>query len=54
MRITGWAATRDSVSVARLSKGRCMARRWSHGRPIIGRPVRVVGGAGKPTSCNEA
>jgi uncharacterized protein (TIGR02594 family) len=43
----------DSVSVARLTKERCIARRWPHDRPVVGRPVRVVDGAGTVMSRNE-
>jgi uncharacterized protein (TIGR02594 family) len=43
----------DRVSVARLAKERCIARRWPEGRPVIGKPVLVDGGA-VPVSRNEA
>ena len=43
----------DSVSVARLPKNRCVARRWPEGRPVIGKPVRIAEGNG-PVSRNEA
>ena len=36
----------DSVSVARLAKARCVARRWPSGRPVIGKPVRTAAGPG--------
>jgi uncharacterized protein (TIGR02594 family) len=44
----------DSVSVARLAKERCIARRWPNGRPVLGKPVRVIDSGGKPLSRNEA
>lgn len=43
----------DSVSVARVAKDRCVARRWPTGRPVIGGPVRVATSAA-PVSKNEA
>ena len=43
----------DSVSVARVVKDRCIARRWPAGRPVIGGPVRVAANSA-PTSKNEA
>ena len=44
----------DSVSVARLLKSRCIARRWPNGQPVIGGPVRVCERAGVPISRDEA
>jgi uncharacterized protein (TIGR02594 family) len=44
----------DSVSVARVSKGRCVARRWPEGRPVVGKPVQVAASRGEPVSRNEA
>ncbi|SFP99830.1 TIGR02594 family protein [Sphingomonas rubra] len=43
----------DSVTIARIDKARCIARRWPSGRPVIGKPVMVAAG-GRPTSRNEA
>lgn len=43
----------DAVSIARLAKARCIARRWPSGEPVIGRP-RIVRKAGVKTSSNEA
>ena len=44
----------DRVSVMRLEKGRCIARRWPIGRPVVGKPVKMTSTAGIPTSRNEA
>lgn len=43
----------DSVTIARLEKERCIARRWPEGKPVIGKPV-VLASGGKPMSRNEA
>ena len=43
----------DCVSIMRLAKGRCIARRWPRGFPVIGRPVHLSA-AGTPVSRNEA
>lgn len=43
----------DAVTIARIAKGRCIARRWPTGRPVIGKPVRIAT-EGKPISRNEA
>ncbi len=43
----------DMVSVMRLAKSRCIARRWPRGWPVIGGPVRLSA-AGAPVSQNEA
>lgn len=43
----------DRVSIMRLAKSRCIARRWPKGVPVIGRPVRLTAG-GAPESRNEA
>lgn len=42
----------DAVTVARVAKDRCIARRWPAGWPVIGRPVQMA--AGKPISTDEA
>ena len=42
----------DTVSVARIAKDRCIARRWPSGRPVIGKPVQMA--ARKPISTDEA
>ena len=42
----------DTVSVARIAKDRCIARRWPSGRPVIGKPVQLA--ARKPISTDEA
>ena len=42
----------DAVTIARVAKDRCIARRWPHGRPVIGKPVQMV--ARKPISTDEA
>ena len=34
----------DSVNVMRLAKGRLIAARWPKGEPVVGRPVRMIGG----------
>jgi len=43
----------DSVTIARIDQGRCIARRWPKGRPVIGKPVRLTSG-GRPMSRDEA
>ena len=43
----------DRVSIMRLEKKRCVARRWPTGRPVIGGPVKMTGTAGAPLSRNE-
>lgn len=43
----------DSVSIMRLAKSRCVARRWPKGWPVIGGPVKLTA-SGAPISRNEA
>lgn len=43
----------DSVTIARIDKQRCIARRWPEGRPVIGKPVLLSSG-NTPMSGNEA
>ncbi|WP_260597800.1 TIGR02594 family protein [Sphingomonas endolithica] len=43
----------DKVSIMRLEKSRCIARRWPRGVPVIGKPVKLTAG-GVPVSSNEA
>ena len=43
----------DRVSIMRIEKTRCIARRWPAGRPVIGGPVKVKT-AGAPLSRDEA
>lgn len=43
----------DAVTIARIEKTRCVARRWPAGRPVIGKPVQIAA-KGKPISRNEA
>lgn len=43
----------DCVSIMRLSKSRCVARRWPRGVPVISGPVRLSI-IGAPVSRNEA
>jgi uncharacterized protein (TIGR02594 family) len=43
----------DAVTVARILKGRCIARRWPAGRPVIGKPVQRSA-SNTPVSRNEA
>lgn len=43
----------DAVSIARIAKGRCIARRWPKDVPITGKPVHLAGAAGG-ISENEA
>jgi len=43
----------DTVSIMRLAKGRCIARRWPRGVPVIAGPVRLSA-SGVPVSKNEA
>ncbi|KQN10910.1 conserved hypothetical protein [Sphingomonas aurantiaca] len=42
----------DAVTIARVAKDRCIARRWPDGRPVIGKPVQMA--ARKPISTDEA
>jgi uncharacterized protein (TIGR02594 family) len=44
----------DRVSITRIEKGRCIARRWPVGRPVIGGPVAMKAIAGMLISRNEA
>ena len=44
----------DAVTIARIAKDRCVARRWPIGRPVNGAPVQMAGRAGVPLSRNEA
>ncbi len=44
----------DRVSIMRLEKVRCIARRWPAGCPVVGGPVKMTAIAGIPTSRNEA
>ena len=32
----------DAVTIARIAKSRCIARRWPEGRPVIGKPVTIA------------
>jgi uncharacterized protein (TIGR02594 family) len=43
----------DRVSIMRLAKSRCIARRWPKDVPVIGKPVRLAA-SGAPVSTNEA
>lgn len=43
----------DAVTIMRLSKLRCVARRWPSGWPVIGGPVKLAAN-GAPVSRNEA
>jgi uncharacterized protein (TIGR02594 family) len=43
----------DAVTIARIEKSRCIARRWPSERPVIGKPERITP-TGKPISRNEA
>lgn len=43
----------DAVSIMRIAKGRCIARRWPKGVPVLGRPV-MLSANGAPVSRNEA
>lgn len=43
----------DAVTIMRLAKGRCIARRWPRGVPVLGKPVHLTAG-GAPVSRNEA
>ncbi|UZW55568.1 TIGR02594 family protein [Sphingobium sp. JS3065] len=43
----------DRVSIMRLAKSRCIARRWPRGVPVVGGPVRL-GVSSAPVSRNEA
>ncbi|MEG3169235.1 TIGR02594 family protein [Sphingomonas sp. LB3N6] len=44
----------DRVSIMRLEKPRCIARRWPIGRAVIGKPKMMTAIAGIPSSSNEA
>ncbi len=44
----------DRVSIMRLEKSRCIARRWPYGRAVIGKPRLMTATAGIPVSSNEA
>ena len=44
----------DRVSIMRVEKSRCIARRWPAGRAVIGAPVSMKAIAGVPLSRNEA
>jgi uncharacterized protein (TIGR02594 family) len=41
----------NMVNVMKLAKARCIAIRWPRGEPVVGKPVRMAGGA---ISTNEA
>lgn len=41
----------DAVTIARIAKERCIARRWPPGQAVIGKPVHMA--ATKPLSTNE-
>jgi uncharacterized protein (TIGR02594 family) len=43
----------DRVSIMRLEKSRCIARRWPLGRDVIGGPKAMTATAGVPLSRNE-
>ena len=43
----------DAVTITRIAKSRCIARRWPPGRPVIGKPV-LLAAAARPLSRNEA
>lgn len=42
----------DAVTITRIAKGRCVARRWPAGLPVIGKPVLLA--SLRPLSVNEA
>jgi uncharacterized protein (TIGR02594 family) len=42
----------DAVTIRRIAKDRCIARRWPTARPVIGKPVQRS--ASGPISTNEA
>lgn len=44
----------DRVSIMRIEKSRCIARRWPAGRPVFGGPRKMTATAGIPLSRNEA
>lgn len=44
----------DRVSVMRIEKSRCIARRWPVDRPVYGSPRAMTATAGIPLSRNEA
>lgn len=43
----------DRVSIMRIEKSRCIARRWPTGRAVIGGPRAMTATAGIPLSRNE-
>ncbi|MBI0475012.1 TIGR02594 family protein [Sphingomonas sp. MA1305] len=44
----------DTVSITRIAKSRCVARRWPGQQAIVGGPVKMTAIAGIPLSRNEA
>jgi uncharacterized protein (TIGR02594 family) len=44
----------DAVTIVRIARNRCIARRWPRGVPVIGGPVRMTSLAGIAVSNNEA
>lgn len=42
----------DAVTIARVARERCIARRWPPGRPVVGKPVQMA--ATRPISSDEA
>lgn len=44
----------DRVSIVRIEKKRCIARRWPIGRAVIGGPRAMTATSGIPLSRNEA
>lgn len=44
----------DAVTITRIAKSRCVARRWPAGQPVIGKPVAMKSTAGLTLSRNEA
>jgi uncharacterized protein (TIGR02594 family) len=42
----------DAVTIARVAKERCIARRWPPDRPVVGKPVQMA--ATRPISNDEA
>ena len=43
----------DAVTITRIAKSRCIARRWPPGRPVIGKPL-IRPAATTPLSHDEA
>lgn len=43
----------DAITITRIAKSRCVARRWPKGEPVNGKPVKLLA-SGAPVSTSEA